>query len=317
MQNAVVNVNGEIMEAASAHVSVFDRGFLYGDGLYEVVRTYGGDFMFALDEHLARLEKSLVLCRMKLAKPTAFYRQEMLRTLGAFRKRPGMQQTEAYVRIVFTRGVGRIGFGHSQIDHPTQYVIIAQPLDLPTEEKLRKGYHYRVVERARNHPRALDPAMKSGNYLNNLLAFLEATEPQHGFGGTSDTDDALLCDQEGNVTEGTTFNIFYIKRGIVVTAPLDIGILDGITRRITLDLCETLGIPVREVRFPKARLSEADEVFMTSSIKEVFPVTKIDGRPVADGKPGAMTMRLRAAFGQHVERAMAKAGGRGRFSASA
>ena len=122
----------------------------------------------------------------------------------------------------------------------------------------------------RNDPRALDPAMKSGNYLNSLLAYLEAAEA--GF------DDALLCNAEGNLTEGTTFNIFYVRRGIVATPPLDIGILDGITRRHVIELAAKLGIPVREVRFPHERLYEADEVFMTSSIKEVFRVARVDSK---------------------------------------
>jgi branched-chain amino acid aminotransferase len=130
--------------------------------------------------------------------------------------------------------------------------------------------------------------------LNSLLAFLEAADENAGY------DDALLCNAEGHLTEGTTFNIFYVGRGIVCTPPLDIGILDGITRRKTIEVARDLGFEVREVRFPKERLYEADEVFMTSTIKEVFPVTRVDRKVIADGKPGPITVQLAEAFRRSI-----------------
>jgi branched-chain amino acid aminotransferase len=303
MQKALVNVNGEIFDSAQARAAVFDRGFLYGDSLYEVVRTYGGRPAF-MAEHLERLGKSAELCRMTLSQSLDQYRREMEKTTEAFRKLPGESASEVYCRLIVTRGIGRIGFGTNCVETPSQYYVIAQKLDPPTAEQFEKGFHYQVAQRLRNDRRALDPAMKSGNYLNSLLAFIEAA-------GTSgrDYDDALLCNADGHLTEGTTFNIFYVNRGIVATPPLDVGILDGITRRETLRLARELGIETREVRFPKERMYEADEVFMTSTIKEVFPVTRLDGRKIAGGKPGPVTRKLARAF---TEMALARVRGGGK-----
>jgi branched-chain amino acid aminotransferase len=307
MQNAVINVNGQIFSreeantSAAARISAFDRAYLYGDSLYEVCRTYGGK-LFALQEHLERMEKSADLCRMKFSQPLSVFAAEMERTLAEWRKR-GNTQAEGYVRIIVSRGTGRIGFGSSCVDSPTLFTIIAQKLDEPTDAQLTKGYAYQISHRLRNDPRALDPAMKSGNYLNSLLAYLEATEPKGPQGGDGGRfDDALLCNHEGFLTEGTTFNIGYIRRGILATPPLDIGILDGITRRRLIHLCGELGVPVREVRFPRERMFEADEVFMCSTIKEVFPVTRIDDKKIGNGKPGPLTLKLRQAFRESVEK---------------
>lgn len=286
MQNAIINVNGQILrnpKPDQAQVSVFDRGYLYGDSLYEVARSYDGVF-YHLDEHLERLQKSAALCRMTLAQSLELYKKEIYRTYEEFKREPGQAKAEAYMRIIVTRGVGKIGFGLNCVLTPTQYVIIVQPVDAPSKEMFRAGLKLAVSCRMRNDPRALDPAMKSGNYLNNLLAYLEAT--QEGF------DDALLCNFEGHLTEGTTFNIFYARNGIIATPPLDVGILDGITRRLVMRLAEEQGYEVREVRFPRERLFEADEVFVTSSIKEVFPVTQVDQKKIRGGKPGPITEKL-------------------------
>lgn len=291
MQNAVVNVNGQILKnPLDPVVSAFDRSFMYGDSLYEVARTYEGKFFF-LEEHLIRMGKSAELCAMKLSQPLSLYREECEKTLKAFQAQPGMKDVDAYCRIIVSRGTGKIGFGTENLITKTQYFVICQPLATPTEELFEKGYHYSVVERYRNDRKALDPAMKSGNYLNSLLAYLEATK--------EGSDDALLCDSQGFLTEGTTFNIFYARRGIIATPPLDVGILDGLTRRKIIQIARDLGYEVRECRFPKERLYEADEVFMTSTIKEAFPVTQIDGKKIADGRPGRITRELRQAF--HTE----------------
>jgi branched-chain amino acid aminotransferase len=291
----LVNLNGRILAANEAEVSVFDRGFLYGDSLYEVARSYGGVF-FGLEEHLERLQKSAELCRMVLAQTHEEYRREIDRAFLAFRAQPGQAQADAYCRIIVTRGAGRIGFGLNCIETPTQYAIIMQPIapftSALTAEHFEKGLNLQISERVRNDPRALDPAAKTGNYLNSLLAYLDAVAQGY--------DDALMLNFDGHMTEGTTFNIFYVKRGIVATPPLDIGILDGITRRQTLELCRELGIPSREVRFPRERMYEADEVFASSSIKEVFPVTRLDGRKIGNGKPGPITRRLAQAMRERI-----------------
>ncbi|MBC7690757.1 MAG: aminotransferase class IV family protein [Methylotenera sp.] len=289
MQNILVNVNGDIHSADKATVSVFDRGYLYGDSLYEVARSYDGIFLH-LDDHLYRMEKSAELCHMVLGQPTELYHSEIYRTFAEFRKLPGHAKTEAYCRILVTRGVGKIGFGLNCILTPTQYVIIVQPVEPPSEEQFNHGMNLQISKRLRNDARALDPAMKSGNYLNSLLAYLEAN--------AQDCDDAVMCNSDGHITEGTTFNIFYIRNNILATPPLDIGILDGITRRQVIRIAGEMGLPVREVRFPRERMDEADEVFMTGSVKEVFPITRIDGKPVGSGKPGKLTREIAKRYRQ-------------------
>jgi len=297
MRNSLVNWNGQILPASEAKVSVYDRGFLYGDSLYEVARSYSGVF-FGLDEHLERLKASAELCRMPLSHPLTVYREEILRTMLAFRASPGMAGEEAYCRLIVTRGAGKIGFGRAAVETPTQFAILMQPLSpftvSLTPVLFEAGLSLKISERIRYDRRALDPAMKSGNYLNSVLAFLEAQDLGEKF------DDALLCNADGHLTEGTTFNLFYVKRGIVATPPLDVGILDGITRRHAIRLARGSGIEVREVRFPRERLYEADEVFVSSSIKEIWPVTKLDGRSIADGKPGALTRKLAALMRKFV-----------------
>lgn len=286
MQDILVNVNGQFGSAENSKISVFDRGFIYGDSLYEVCRTENGKLADA-EEHLARLEKSAQLCHMQLGQSASHYYQEMQRTVDAYRKQPGKSQTDCYVRLIVTRGIGKIGFGLECLMSPTQYVIMVQPLPPFNQDKFESGLKLKIVDRLRNDPRALDPAMKSGNYLNNLLGFLEAA--QENF------DDALLCNSHGHLTEGTTFNIFYIRRGIIATPPLDVGILDGITRTHVIRVARSIGLEVREVRFPKERLYEADEVFVSSTLKMVYPVTQIDNVKIGKGKMGPISKKLREA----------------------
>lgn len=320
--STVVNINGKLHFASEppkegkpknserpthsgvlnqAKVSVFDRSYLYGDSLYEVVRTYSGEF-FLLDEHLERLRESAALCHLSLTQDLAFLKSEILRTYQAFRQKfselsPGCPPPEAYLRIVLSRGEGKIGFGLGCLESGTLYTIYVQEVAPPTPAQIQKGLRLQIIPRLRNSPLALDPAMKSGNYLNSLLGYLEAQEA--GF------DDALLCNADGHLTEGTTFNIFYIRNGLLATPPLEIGILDGITRRAVIALARSLGLPVREVRFPRERLYEADEVFITSSVREVFPVTAVDSAPGARflaRKPGPITLQLREAYRQTIEK---------------
>ncbi|MBC7386847.1 MAG: aminotransferase class IV [Cryobacterium sp.] len=290
-KNIVLNVNGEfIADPFAPSISAFDRSYLYGDSLYEVVRTYGGRFLY-LEEHLVRLAKSADLCKMKLSKPLSFYAQECEKSLNAFNTLNAPKLTEAYCRLVISRGTGKIGFGTENILSGPTFAVIVQPLNPPTPEQWEAGYRYGVVDRWRNEKRALDPAAKTGNYLNSLLAYLEATNDGY--------QDALLCDSAGFLTEGTTFNLFYVKRDIIVTPPFSSGILDGITRRTVIQIARRMGLEVREVPFPKERLYDAAEIFMTSTIKEVAPVVEIDGRKIANGKPGKITRRLKNAFTEY------------------
>jgi branched-chain amino acid aminotransferase len=296
MNHSILNIDGELIPFnpdkdldSTRKISALDRSYLYGDSLYEVIRTYEGKF-FHLNEHLMRLAKSAELCHLKLSQSLSQIAMECERSLSAFRKLPGQEHSEAYCRVILSRGVGKIGFGEENLLTRTLLTILVQKLNTPGLEKFRKGYRFKIVDRIRNHPKALDPAMKSGNYLNNLLAYLEGT--QQGY------DDALLVDQEGFLTEGTTFNIFYVKNKIIATPPLEVGILDGVTRRHILKLAQNLGYHTREVRFPREYLYEADEVFMTSTIKEAFPVTQVDHIKY---KAGPITLKLNEAFRKDVQ----------------
>lgn len=292
-RSTVININGQFVPVSEATVSVFDRSFLYGDSLYEVVRTYQGK-PFRLKEHLKRLEKSAVLCQMKFSHSIEEYEREILRSIEKYRSQPGKQNEDVYVRIVISRGAGKIGFGLKNVETPYLYVIYVEPISMFPNKPFEEGSKLQISARTRNLPNALDPAMKSGNYLNSLLAYLTAA--QAGY------DDALMLDYQGFMTEGTTYNIFYVNRGIVATSPLDVGILDGVTRRALINLCIDLGIPCREVRFPKEYLYEADEVFVSSSLKEVLPVYDLDGKKINGAKPGPVTRRLKDAFDALVKK---------------
>lgn len=286
-RSTVININGQFVAPTEASVSVFDRSFLYGDSLYEVVRTYQGK-PFRLKEHMKRLQKSAALCQMKFSHSIEEYEREMLRSIEQYRSQPGKQNEDVYVRIVISRGAGKIGFGLRNVETPYLYVIYVEPISMFPNKPFDQGGKLQISSRTRNLPNALDPAMKSGNYLNSLLAYLTAADAGY--------DDALMLDYQGFMTEGTTYNIFYVNRGIVATSPLDVGILDGVTRRAIIDLCVELGIPCREVRYPKEYLYQADEVFVSSSLKEVLPVFDLDGKKIGSGKAGPITKMIKGAF---------------------
>ncbi len=291
-----LNVNGQLMDPQATSISPLDRSYMYGDSLYEVIRTLNGA-PFHMEEHFDRLECSAKLCHLKLDQSRGEYRQAILETLAHATQKHG--QKDFYCRLIVSRGVGRIGFGLENLLTKSQYSIIVFPLKPVTTDDVKKGMSLWVSDRIRNDPRALDPAMKSGNYLNSLLAFLEAKEVNGG-----PYDDAILANHEGFITEGTTFNIFYVKNRIVATPPLQIGILQGITRLGVLENARNLGYRTREVLFKKENLYSADEVFVTSTLKGVFPVTRLDAVTYNSGRPGEVTLRLRAAYenwsGQHV-----------------
>lgn len=304
MHPCLINVNGQMLPSVGpsdyAKISVFDRSFLFGDSVYEVIRTYQGK-AFRLKEHLKRLETSAKLCQMTFTQSLDEYEREINRTIAAFRELPGNAQAEVYIRFVVSRGSGKIGFSEKNITSPTLYVVYAENVQRFLNKAWDAGFKLKISERMRNPPAALDPAAKTGNYLNSLLAFLSAEKEGY--------DDAILLNSDGHVTEGTTFNIFYVTRGIVATPPLDIGILAGISRELILDLCKTLGISAREVRFPAEYLLNADEVFASVTTKEVFPITEVNGKKIGHGqnkgRPGPITQKLQTAFQEAVRKEIA------------
>jgi branched-chain amino acid aminotransferase len=291
MQPSIISMNGKIVPLEQAKVTVFDRSFLFGDSLYEVIRTYQGK-PFRLGDHLDRLEASAKLCAMSLHQSRDIYAAAVMDVIRAFRSLPGEGNAEVYVRLIVSRGSGKMGFGLKNLETKTQYTLIALRAADLAPPPFEAGTRIQVSPIRRNAPEALNPAAKTGNYLNSLLAYLGAAK--------AGLDDAILLNADGHVTEGTTFNVFYVNRGIVATPPLDIGILEGITRKVIFEICDELKIPYREVRFPPEYMYSADEVFITGSVKEILPVTYLGNKKIAQGKPGKITKKIHARFLEKV-----------------
>ena len=274
-----VHIAGRVCLPEDAKISVFDRGFLYGDSVYETVGTAYGR-LFALQDHLVRLERSAQRIGLRVP-PRADLERAVAETLAA----AGNQ--ESRVRIILTRGSGKMDLDPAAVDD-TQLVVIVLPLGAPSPEMYEKGVSVAVVSVLRNSPRAIDPAVKSGNYLNNVLALGEARR--------AGAYEAILCAADGSVAEAASSNVFMVVGGEVRTPGVEVGILDGITRGKMLQLCRANQIPVRETRFSPAELRAADEVFITSATRGALPVTRVDDSVVGHGKPGPVTRRLIALY---------------------
>ena len=289
---ALCNVEGRLVPPEQAVVPVLDRGFLYGDSVYEVVRTYGGR-PFELDRHLMRMERTAQRIGLQLPSRDALVR-ELSRTLDA------AGNPESYARIMVTRGEGQFGLGAHLADGH-RLIILVRPLTPPPEEVYARGLTMAIARIRRNPPQALDPALKTGNYLNNILALREAHE--------AGAYDAILLDLRGQVTEAITSNVFFVQRGVLVTPPLSLGMLEGVTRAVAIEAARREGILVREEPHGAEALAAADEVFVTSTLREVMPVTQLifleshgeQKRAVGEGKPGPVAQRMRAAFRAWVQ----------------
>ena len=280
----LVYVNGDFLPKDEAVVSVFDHGFLYGDGIYETIRAYGGE-LFLLDKHLIRLKHSADAIALTLPLP--------LSAIGdALHEAVKVNELEsAYVRIQISRGPGEIGLDPALCPEPT-VVIIAKPhTDLPAEIADR-GVNAVVVTTRRNHPLALNPSVKGTNFLNNILAKIEAVR--------AGAYEGIMLNWEGFVAEGTISNLFMVRNGVLRTPHLDVGILEGVTRGLVLDLARRANIPVKEEAFLPEALDDANECFITNAIIEVLPVTRINNRPVGNGAPGPITKALRQAYRTEV-----------------
>ncbi len=279
--NATIFVNGRITSAAEATVPVFDHGFLYGEGVYETLRTYSG-VPFLYDRHLQRLRNSAAL----MALPVPFSDDELLtwitQTMTAHR---GLK--EAYIRVLLTRGVGELTYNPAACPVPTT-VIIVKPFPEPPARTFTEGIMLSLVDVRRNHPAALNPMIKSNNLLNNALAMQQAI----GAGA----DEALMCNQAGDIVECSQSNFFVVRDKAVLTPPLSSGLLPGITRAFVLDLARDLGLDAREQAITPADLSLVQEAFITGTTREVTPVVRIDQQRIGDGAPGPITTRLLAAF---------------------
>jgi branched-chain amino acid aminotransferase len=283
--NATVSVNGTITSAAAAAVPVFDHGFLYGEGVYETLRTYSRR-PFLFDRHMRRLRHSASL----MALDVPFTDDDLLRrvrdTMGAH---AGLD--EAYIRILLTRGVGDLSYDPAATPHPT-LVIIVKPFPAPPERTFTQGLRVSLVDVRRNHPQALNPMIKSNNLLNNALAMQEALR--------RGAEEALMQNQAGELVEGSQTNFFLVRDGAALTPPLTAGLLPGITREFVIELAAGMHIPARETRLTPADLETADEAFLTGTTREVTPVVQVDDRKIGSGQPGAITKRLLSAFRARV-----------------
>jgi branched-chain amino acid aminotransferase len=271
-----VHIGGKVCLPEEAKISVFDRGFLYGDSVYETIGTAHGR-LFAARDHLDRLERSAMRIGLRVP-PRADIERAIAQTMEA------AGNLESRVRVVLTRGSGKLDLDPASVDD-TQLVVIVFPLGPPSPEMYAKGVTVAIVSITRNSPSAIDPAVKSGNYLNNVLALGEARRRMGAY-------EAILCGADGSIAEGSTSNVFTIVGGEVRTPPLEVGILDGITRAKVLDLCRKGGFRLVETRIFPDDLRAAEEVFITSATRGVLPVTRVDDRAVGDGTPGPITKKL-------------------------
>lgn len=280
MSEQWVYVNGKFVKREEATVSVFDHGFLYGDGIFEGIRAYDG-CVFKLEEHLVRLYESAKAILLNIPLSIKEMEQAVVETLQR------NQLASAYIRLVVSRGKGDLGLDPNNC-HGANVIIIAEKLKLFPAELYEKGLKVVTVPTRRNAPDALNPRIKSLNYLNNILAKLEAEQ--------AGVAEALILNHEGYVCEGSGDNVFIVKDGKVITPPTYLGALEGVTRNTIMDVCRKLGIPCEEKPFTRHEVYVADEVFLTGTAAEVIPVIEVDQRIIGDGKPGAMTKRLTEEF---------------------
>jgi branched-chain amino acid aminotransferase len=279
-----VYLNDRFVTEEEAVVSVFDHGFLYGDGVYETIRSYGSR-IFMRDQHLARLRRSADAIGLTI--PIPEHRWPALLHDAMTRNDVGHERTDAYLRLTISRGAGDIGLDPALCPTPT-VVIMTKPLHPPPLEQYRIGVNLIVARTRRNLPSALSPQIKTTNFLNNILAKREAI--------AADAFDSILLNWESHLTECTVSNLFFVRAGNLCTPALACGLLDGITRDMLLSLARDAQIPVDEGHFGIEALNQAEECFLTNTTMEVMPVTMVDGHPVGNGTPGLLTQQLHRLF---------------------
>ncbi len=271
-----VYIDGKYYDERNARISVFDHGLLYGDGIFEGIRAYNGR-VFKLKEHIDRLFYSAKAILLNI--PMS-HGEVMKAVVGACRRN---RIRDGYIRLVVTRGAGTLGLNPNRCKNPS-VIIIAGKIQLYPPALYEKGMEIITVPTVRNLHSALNPAIKSLNYLNNILAKIEANN--------AGCEEAILCNAEGFVSECTGDNLFIIKQGQVLTPPLSAGALYGITRQVVLDLAREAGLQTGEPNLTRYDCFNADECFLTGSGAELVPVVKIDGRVIGTGVPGPITRDL-------------------------
>ncbi len=271
-----VYINGKLFPKEEARVSVFDHGFLYGDGVFEGIRCYNGN-VFKLTEHIDRLCNSAKSISLELLLTKEELKNAVIDTLKA------NNLEDSYIRMIVTRGVGKLGLDPFNCTE-SQLIIITDSIQLYSEELYKKGLDAVIVKTIRNHSKALNPTVKSMNYLNNILAKIECIN--------AGAAEGIMLNADGYVAECTGDNIFIVKNGAILTPPVSAGILVGITRNVVIELANEAGITVREEQLIPDDLYNADECFLTGTAAEIIPVANIDGRKVATGEPGKITLNL-------------------------
>ena len=271
-----IYIDGVFYPESEAKVSVFDHGLLYGDGIFEGIRFYNGR-VFRLTEHLERLWDSAKAIALKM--PLTFAELEAA-TLETIRQN-GLR--DGYIRLVVTRGKGNLGLSPDRCPKAC-VIIIADKIQLYPEEKYQQGMVMVTCATRRAAPAALLPAVKSLNYLNNVMAKVEANH--------AGADEGLMLNEQGYVAECTGDNIFVIKKGVITTPPVYAGALGGITREVVFEICQELGITIREREMTRYDIYTADECFLTGTAAEVIAAIELDTRPIGDGKPGLITQRV-------------------------
>lgn len=278
---ATVNVNGQIVDGAEARISVFDHGFLYGEGIYETMRTYGG-LPFLLERHLRRLRTSARMIALPIPLDDHAIGQRIASTTKAAGFGPDAGH-EAYIRLLVTRGVGELSYNPADCPESSIVIIVKPHVNLPARD-YEVGVTIAIVSTVRNHPASVNPLVKSNNLLNSALAMQEAIK-RGAFEG-------LMRNYRGELAELSTANLFIVKNGVAITPPLDAGLLAGITREFVFDIGSSLGVPVREAVLHDADLFGADEAFLTSTTRELVPIVQVDSQTIGDGRPGPVTRRL-------------------------
>ena len=275
-----IYLDGRLVDKNEAYVSVFDHGLLYGDGVFEGIRTYDG-LVFRLKEHIDRLYKSADAIELKMPMTKIEMIEAVIKTLKVNKLK------NAYIRLVVTRGVGDLGLDPRKCRKPTIF-IITDKIALYPKEYYQKGLEIVTATTKRNLVQALDPRIKSLNYLNNILAKIDAIK--------SGTEEAIMLTYDDHVAECTGDNIFVVKDCELLTPPVDIGALEGITRDAVINLAKKMDIPFYEKLLKMEDIYAADEVFLTGTAAEIIPVVKIDRRKIGEGRPGEVTLGLMEEF---------------------
>lgn len=286
MRHAAVNVNGRITDGSSAVVPAFDHGFLFGEGIYETLRTYNRA-AFLLDRHFRRLHASAGAIGLTVPLDDAQFAARIDDTMAAVDG-----DGELYIRLIVTRGAGELSYDPRACPDPT-IVVIVMPFIEPAAALRMDGIAIIVSSVIRNHPLALDPRIKSNNLLNNALAMQEAFR--------RDAAEALMRNHRGEFSECAQSNFFLVRQGEALTPPLDAGLLEGVTRNFLFEVGRSSGVPVRETVLRDADLETADEAFITSTTRGVLPVTSIDGRAVSSGRPGPVTRALADGYDRRAD----------------